>query len=47
MREQLNRNPVVTAFARGEKQRHQVHADRRKDRRVRGDYRPDIEWDAD
>jgi len=43
------RNPVATAFARGEQQRHQVHQDKRRDRRARriSDYDSDWEWDDD
>lgn len=43
------RNPVDVAFATGQQQRHQVHADRRpgRQRRVKHALRTEAEWDSD
>lgn len=46
MADQFTRNPVVTAFARGDQSRHQVHADRRQ-RRAKHRLREHVEFDGD
>jgi hypothetical protein len=47
MSERKYRNPVDVAFARGDQPRHQVHEDKRRQRRVKHSHRQHVEWDGD
>lgn len=46
-KEDRRRNPIDVAFARGQQPRHQVHQDKRRQRRARRIKSDEGEWDCD